>query len=331
MSTMATSTTGHGLPSIAGRTILITGGAGFIGSHIAERLHEENRLVLFDNFRRNSLEGLDVANHPNVTVVEGDILDTDQVGSAVHGVDTVIHLAAIAGVSSYYAMPLKTLQVNILGTVNVLESAVASGVKRFVYFSTSEVFGSHALHVSETDTLAIGPTTERRWVYATSKLAGENLVLRYGEAHDIDATCLRPFNVYGPRQTGEGAISNFCRAALTGEPLTVYGDGNAIRAWCYVDDLVDAVVCALAKPQSAGLSFNIGNPREVETTNGLARRLAAMIPNSRIRHEEIDRAEVAVRIPNVDLAREELGFRAVVGLDAGLDATLSWYRDELAT
>lgn len=309
------------------RTVLITGGAGFIGTHIAERLCEDHRLVLFDNYRRDSLTGLALTRHPNVTVRRGDVLDPASLRRAVKGADTVIHLAAIAGVSSYYSMPLRTLQVNILGTVNMLEAAVAAGVKQFIHFSTSEVYGSNALNVSEQDPHGIGPTSDKRWVYATSKLASENFVLRYGEEYRFRATCLRPFNVYGPRQTGEGAISNFCTAALGRKPLTVYGDGSAIRAWCYVSDMVDAVMRVLSRAESAGHSFNIGNPREAETTNGLARRVAALVPGATVRRRDLDRAEVAARIPRIEKARKLLGYEPRVDLDEGLRRTLDWYRE----
>jgi UDP-glucose 4-epimerase len=318
---------GQVIPSIAARRILITGGAGFIGTHLAERLCRDNDLVLFDNYRRDSLSGLAVASHPRVKVLRGDILEPASVATAVEGVDTILHLAAIAGVSSYYEMPLKTLQVNILGTVNLLEAAVKAGAKAFVHFSTSEVFGSMALNVTEEHPHGIGPTSDKRWVYATSKLAGENFTLRTGEQHGLHAVAVRPFNVYGPRQTGEGAISNFCRAALKGDPLTVYGDGSAIRAWCYVSDMVDAVLLALATPEASCQSFNIGNPREAETTNSLARRIAALIPGSTITRKEIQRSEVAVRVPCIDKARRILGFAPTVDLDEGLRRTIQWYRE----
>jgi UDP-glucose 4-epimerase len=310
----------------ADHTILITGGAGFIGSHLAERFAARNRLVLFDNFRRDSLAGLAVANHSQVRVMRGDILDPAAVAAALEGVDTVIHLAAIAGVSSYYEMPLRTLQVNILGTHGVLEAAVRAGVRRFVHFSTSEVFGSQALHVSEEDPHGIGPVSDKRWVYATSKLAGEHFTLRTGEAHGMHAVCLRPFNVYGPRQTGEGAIRNFCVNALAGRPLEIYGDGGAIRAWCFVSDMVDAVELCLTRPEAAGQSFNIGNPREAETTNGLARRIAALVPGATVTRKVVDRSEVAARVPRIDKARRLLGFEPRVDLETGLAQTLAWYR-----
>lgn len=314
---------------IANKKILITGGAGFIGTHLAQSLVGENELVLFDNYRRDSLTGLDLVGRDNVTVLKGDVLQPDDLAKAVDGVDIVLHLAAIAGVSSYYEIPLTVLKVNILGTVNLLDAAVAAGVKQFVHFSTSEVFGSDAMNVTEQDPHGIGPTSDKRWTYATSKLASENFVLRYGEEYGFHASCVRPFNVYGPRQTGEGAISNFCTAALKGDALTVYGDGNAIRAWCYVSDMVDGVLRVLNTPESAGHSFNIGNAREVETTNGLARRIAATVPGSTVVRKEIDRAEVAGRIPNIEKARKILRFDPQVDLEEGLAHTLAWYKETL--
>ena len=315
---------------ITNKKILITGGAGFIGTHLAQRLVDDNELVLFDNYRRDSLTGLPLADRDNVQVLKGDVMNPADLEKAVDGVDIVLHLAAIAGVSSYYKIPLTVLKVNILGTVNLLDAAVAAGVKQMVHFSTSEVFGSDAMNVTEQDPHGIGPTSDKRWTYATSKLASENFVLRYGEEHDFHTSCVRPFNIYGPRQTGEGAISNFCTAALKSEPLTVYGDGNAIRAWCYVTDMVEAVIRVLNTPESAGNSFNIGNAREVETTNGLARRIAGMIPGSTIVRKEIDRAEVAGRIPNITKAKEILGYEPQVDLEVGLANTLAWYRETLS-
>jgi len=306
--------------------ILITGGAGFIGTHLAERLCEARPVVLFDNLRRNSLDSVpDLRAHPRVEFLQGDVLDIRQVAEALQGVDTVLHLAAIAGVSSYYAQPLETLRVNLLGTVNVLEASVAAGVKRFVYLSTSEVFGPEALWVDERSPHRVGSVADRRWVYATSKLAGEQFVMRYGEAHGIGCTILRPFNVYGPRQTGEGAISNFCAAAVAGQPLTVYGDGAAIRAWCYVSDFVEAVAAALAIPAAIGQDFNIGNPREVETTLGLARHLVRLVPSATIQFKTIERAEVRARIPSIDKANRLLRYDPKVGLEEGLRQTLAWH------
>lgn len=312
-------------------TVFITGGAGFIGSHLAERLIAGgDRVVLADNFRRDSLsktEGL--REHPLVDVRQVDILDRPAVRTAMEGADAVVHLAAIAGVQSYYDESLRTLEVNILGTHSVLSAVADLGIARVVDFSTSEVFGPDALWVDEESGFRIGPVSDRRWVYATSKLAGEQFTLRFGEQYGFAATVLRPFNVYGPRQTGEGAISNFSTAAIGGTPLSVYGDGTPIRSWCYVDDMVDAVIAALNTPESAGETFNIGNPRETETTLGLARRIAALVPGSSIRFVSMDRAEVRSRVPDIDKARRILGFEPKVDLETGLSRTLDWFRTEV--
>lgn len=308
------------------KKVLITGGAGFIGTHLAERLSQSAEVTLLDSFRRDSLS---LAPHlkanPGVTVVPGDIKDADTIGGAFAGVDTVIHLAAIAGVSSYYAEPLITLQTNILGTVNVLEAAVQSGAGRFVYFSTSEVFGPDALWVKETDSFNIGSVMDARWVYAASKVAGENFAFRYAEKHGFECTVVRPFNVYGPRQVGEGAISNFCRAVVDGEPMKVYGDGSALRAWCFVSDVVDAVMAVLSSTSSSPRVYNIGNPRELVTTLALARRLAELNPGARLIVVPEGHSEVRSRAPVIDKARTELGFEPKVSLDDGLKLTLDWF------
>lgn len=310
------------------KKILITGGGGFIGTHLAERLSRDSQVVLFDNFRRDSLSFVpDLKTSPNVDLRVGDVLDSEAVEKSCRGAHTVIHLAAIAGVSSYYKMPLKTLQVNVLGTVNVLNEAIRAGVKRVIHFSTSEVFGPDALWVNEESPHGIGPVSDRRWVYATSKLAGEHFVLRFGEEHGFGATVIRPFNVYGPRQVGEGAISNFCRAAARGEPLVVYGEGTAIRAWCYISDLVEAVELVLGSPSAAGQVFNIGNPSEAETTLGLARRIARQAPGAEIVRKEVKRSEVRARIPDIGKARKLLGFSPRVDLDEGIEKTLAWFRE----
>jgi nucleoside-diphosphate-sugar epimerase len=308
---------------------VITGGAGFIGSHIAERLAGSADLVLFDSLRRNSLASTELATLPNVELVEGDIRDREAVLDVVRGADGVMHLAAIAGVSSYYNEPELTLRVNIEGTANVVDAVVATGVGRLLYLSTSEVHGPEAHDVDEESPCAIGPSSERRWVYATSKLAGEHLVLRGGETHGFAATVLRPFNIYGPRQTGEGAIRNFCLAATKGESLVVYGDGSAVRAWCYVDDFVDAVLLALGAPAAAGQVFNIGNPSATVDTNGLARLVASLVPSADVDSEDVPRAEVAYRTPVIAKARELLGFEPAVSLEEGLERTLEWTRSSM--
>jgi len=308
------------------RKILITGGAGFIGTHIAERLCDNNSVILFDNFRRDSLSHTKLSSHPNVRVLQGDILDPESLKAAVREADAVLHLAAVAGVSSYYAEPSKTLRVNMLGTANLLTAIASTAVRTLVYFSTSEVLGPSSLYVNEDAMHCLGPVSERRWVYATSKLAGEHLVLRHGEENGLHCTVLRPFNIYGPRQTGEGAISNFCSAVVQGQPLTVYGDGRAIRAWCYVTDMVEAVVKVLTTPSSAGQVFHIGNPYNIETTMGLARRIAQLAPGVVIQQGRVEHVDVLARAPDIKKAQQILGYEPQVSLDEGLRLTLGWFQ-----
>jgi nucleoside-diphosphate-sugar epimerase len=312
------------------RKMLITGGAGFIGTHLAERFCNKWDVVLLDSFRRDSLRLVpQLRDHPSIRIVNADILNAGKMVSAFDGVDVVIHAAAIAGVSSYYEAPLRTLQVNILGTVNVLEAAVRARVKRFVQFSTSEIFGPHALWVKEDSPAVIGSVADRRWVYATSKLAGEHFAMRTAEECGFECTVVRPFNIYGPRQLGEGAISNFCRAAATGRRLMVQGDGSAIRAWCYIDDFVDAVDRILALDKAAGKVFNIGNMTEVESTIGLARRVTALAPGTGICMVPEVKAEVRARIPDTALARDTLGFQPRITLDEGLRRTFGWFSENI--
>jgi nucleoside-diphosphate-sugar epimerase len=310
-------------------TYVITGGAGFIGSHLAERLANHADIVLLDNLRRNSIQFTSLTSQHRVSLVEGDIRDRSFVSRVIQNVDAVFHLAAIAGVSSYYTEPEKTLRVNIEGTIAVVDAVVAAKVPKLVYASTSEVHGPNAHDVDEESPCAIGPSSDRRWVYATSKLAGEHLVLRGGESHGFAATVLRPFNVYGPRQTGEGAIRNFCVAAINGTPLEVYGDGSAVRAWCYVDDFVTAALSVIGTPAAAGQIFNIGNPNAVADTNGLAQMIVSLVPGATVKHSGVSRAEVVYRTPIIEKARNILGFEPHVSLEEGLKRTIEWTRSQL--
>ena len=310
-------------------TYVITGGAGFIGSHLAERLASEADLVLLDNLRRDSMRFTNLASRKGVSFVEGDIRDRPFVSRLVRDVDAVFHLAAIAGVSSYYAEPETTLRVNIEGTAAVVDAVVAAKVPKLVYASTSEVHGPNAHDVDEESPCAIGPPSDRRWVYATSKLASEHLVLRGGESHGFAATVLRPFNIYGPRQTGEGAVRNFCVAAVNGTPLEVYGDGSAVRAWCYVDDFVTAALSAIGTPAASGQVFNIGNPNATIDTNGLAEMIVSLVPGTKVKHSRVNRAEIIYRTPIIEKARKILAFEPYVGLEEGLKRTIKWTRSQL--
>ncbi|HZV05795.1 MAG TPA: NAD(P)-dependent oxidoreductase [Gemmataceae bacterium] len=307
--------------------LLITGGGGFCGSHLAEHFASTWKVRLFDSFLRDSLKyAPGLRSNPNVEVLRGDILDRDAVRNALDGCSTVFHCAAIAGVSSYYEKSVETLRVNILGTFNLLDAMVERDVKRVVYFSTSEIYGPNARNVRETDAPTSGPVSQRRWVYSVSKLSGEHTMLRYGETYGIGVTVIRPFNVYGPRQIGEGAVSNFCRCLTVGKPLEIYGDGGDVRAWCHVQDLTSAMALIVDNPDANGRVFNIGNPDASVTTAELADRLVAINGSGSITKVPSEHSPIRLRSPDISLARSVLSFQPRVGLEEGLRNTLNWFK-----
>ncbi len=314
-----------------GKHIVITGGAGFIGSTLASRLANDNRITLFDNLARNTIQHTGGAQHPNVSLVQGDILDPAAVKSAFTGADIVVHAAAIAGIDTVIKSPVKTMEVNMIGTANVLRAAQEAGVKdRVIEFSTSEVFGSMAYRVTEENQAVAGSAGEARWVYAVSKLAGEHLAHAYFREHGMPVVTLRPFNIYGPGQTGEGAIQIFIRKALRNEPISIYGDGSQIRAWCFVDDMVDALMLALERPEAIGESFNVGNARAVTTIFGLAEAVCRVLGSrSEIVFKPPLSADIELRIPETRKAAELLGFKAKVDLEEGIRRTADWYRSNV--
>ncbi len=316
---------------IQNKTIFITGGAGFIGSAIIERLVESNRIIVYDNLARNALKDRSCFGHPNLTLVQGDVLDFTALREAMQGADIIVHCAAIAGIDTVIKSPVSTMRVNMIGSANVLEAAAQlPHCERVVCFSTSEVFGQQAFRSDESDNTVIGKVGEARWTYAVSKLAEEHLAIAYYQEKRLPTTVLRPFNVYGPGQVGEGAIHTFVRRALRNEPLEIHGDGTQIRAWCYVDDMVNGVLTAMVHPKAVGESFNIGNQRAVTTIYGLANTIVRVLDSqSPIVFTRKDYADVELRIPSVRKAREILGFEAQVDLEEGILRTAEYYRRHL--
>jgi nucleoside-diphosphate-sugar epimerase len=313
---------------VEGAHILLTGGAGFIGSHLVERLAKKNRIRILDTFRRDALRPAGLDQLPGVELMEGDVMDPASVKKAMDGIDHVVHLASIAGVDTVMKMPALTMRISLLGTANVLDAALETGrCKRFIDFSTSEVFGRYAYHVTEFDATTLGAVGEARWTYAVAKLATEHLALTYHKQYGFPACSVRPFNIYGPRQVGEGAVHHFIVRALRGEPLQVHNDGAQIRAWCYVDDIVDAVERVLSDEKAIGHAFNIGNPRSTVTIYNLAREIVRLSSSgSRIESVKWDHPDVELRVPAVGKAKELLGWSAKVDLEEGLLRTIYWYR-----
>lgn len=316
---------------ITDKTIFITGGAGFIGSALIGRLVEKNRIVVYDNLSRNSLKNKSYRDHPNLKVIEGDVLDFESLEAAMQGVNIVVHCAAVAGIDTVIKSPVTTMRVNMVGSANVLEAASKlSNLERVVCFSTSEIFGQHAFRSTETDMAVTGKVGEARWTYAVSKLAEEHLAIAYHKETALPTTVVRPFNVYGPGQVGEGAMRAFIQRAIRNETIEIHGDGTQIRAWCYVDDMVDGVLLAMSHPNAIGESFNIGNQRAVTTIYGLVNTVLRVLESkSSLNFSWKDYADVELRIPAVQKARELLGFEAQVDLEEGIRRTAAYYRDQL--
>lgn len=312
---------------LTGRRIVITGGAGFIACTLASKLAEHNEVVLFDNMRRRNVLLTGLLDKPNVTLSEGDVLDAQALTEVIDGASHVVHMAAVVGVRGVVASPVTTMRVNILGTFNALEAANLVGVERFVGFSTSEVFGTHAEMVGETPLSPTLDLDERRWTYAMGKLTGEFAAKSYWHEFGLPIVSIRPFNVYGPWRVGQGAVNEIMERALRGDDVVVHGDGTQIRAWCYVDDLVEGVLLAMEKKEAIGKSFNIGNPRSTSTIFNTAEQIVSLCGSpSKIVFAPLGIVDVEVRIPDITSSRTLLGYEPKVDLEEGLSRTIEWYR-----
>ncbi len=316
---------------IINKTVFITGGAGFIANAIIGKLiPNQNNIIVYDNFHRDTLSESEYAGHPSLKIIRGDVLDYDLLCESMVDADIVVHAAAIAGIDTVIRDPIRTMRVNMIGTANVLEAAHVNNISdRVIDFSTSEVFGSMAFKSSETDSTVSGSAGEARWTYAVSKLAGEHLAKAYNTSYGLPTVTVRPFNVYGPGQTGEGAIQIFITRALKDEDIYIYGDGSQIRAWCYVDDFVECLMLCIEDKKAIGESFNIGNARAITTILGLAQTVCRVLESkSKIIFKPPLSADVELRFPSVDKSYDILGFKAKIDLEDGIARTAEWFKEQ---
>jgi len=317
--------------SLKRKRVCITGGAGFIGSHLAERLLDDNEVVVYDNLHRNAIQFAHLDNHPNLTFIKGDVMDADATRRAIDGCHIVIHCAAIAGVYSVDRNAVTTMEVNMLGTNQVVRAALAARVERFVEFSTSEVYGPFIHKGKEDDLTTIGPVGENRWVYAASKLASEHLSFAHYKEDGLPLVIVRPFNVYGPRQVGDGAIRGMILQALQNAEITLYNDGTQIRAWCYIDDFVDGILRCTEVPEAIGHAFNVGNPQGTVTNFELANMIIRLTNSkSGVVFKPHPGPEVDLRVPSIEKAQTMLGYKPTTSLETGIRQTIPWYQEHMA-
>ncbi len=312
--------------------LLITGGAGFIGSHLADRrLVKGDRVVVLDDFNDfydPAVKRGNVAAHAgdgNYRLVEGDIRDGGLLRRLFEeeSFDAVLHLAARAGVRPSLTRPVLYEEVNVVGTLRLLEAAIARGKPRFLFASSSSVYGINSrLPFSEEDPIArpISP-------YAATKRAAELHVFTFHHLHGLEAVCLRFFTVYGPRQRPEMAIARFIRCLEEGRPVPFYGDGGSRRDYTYIDDILDGIEAALSVPLSFEI-INLGGAHPV-TLADLVRALEAATGRTAILDRQPDQpGDVPVTYAAVEKAERLLGFRARVPLEEGLRRSVEWYRNE---
>jgi UDP-glucose 4-epimerase len=318
--------------------ILVTGGAGFIGSHLVDRLLADGASVtVLDNFSTGHEANLNTQ-ASLLRLVRGTVTDETLVDQLVADHPLVFHLAAAVGVAHIMSDPVGCLRTNVRGTENVLAAAHRYG-SRVVLASTSEIYGRSAeVPFKETADRVLGPTWIHRWSYSTSKAVDEHLAFAYAE-QGLRVSIVRYFNSYGPRldERGYGSvIARFVTQALSGEPITVHGDGRQTRCFTYVTDTVEGTVLAARRKEALGSVFNIGSVEEV-TICDLAERIRRMLGSaSQVTLVPYEGAypkgfqDTPRRIPDLSQARDVLGYSPTVTLDEGLALTLAWCRTHYA-
>src|SRR5262245_39268588 len=318
---------------------LLTGGAGFVGSHLADALLDRGHHVLvIDDLSTGSMDNIaHLKGRPGFEYVINTVMNEPLMATLVEQSDMVFHLAAAVGVKLIVEAPVRTIETNVHGTEIVLEQA-SKHRKLVVIFSTSEVYGkSTAVPFNEDADLVMGPTPKHRWAYACSKALDEFLALAFYRERGLPTIIVRLFNTVGPRQTGRYGmvIPTFVRQALTGAPITVYGDGRQRRSFTYVGDVVDGLIRLAAEPRAVGQVFNIGHTQET-TIGELASRVRkitgssseiVLVPYDEAYQEGFE--DMPRRVPDLTKISQLVGYRPTIDLDGILERVVAHMRTTL--
>jgi UDP-glucose 4-epimerase len=316
--------------------VLITGGAGFVGSHLSEAFLERgDEVFILDNLSTGSIDNVvHLKENPRFHYTIDTVTNEPVLAELIDRCDLVVHLAAAVGVKLIVEQPVHTIETNVHGTEVVLKHA--NKKKKLVLIaSTSEVYGkSTDVPFREDADLVLGPTTKHRWAYACSKMIDEFLALAYWKERKLPVIVVRLFNTVGPRQTGQYGmvIPNFVRQALAGQPITVFGDGSQSRSFTYVGDVVKAMVTLIDEPRAVGQVFNIGNGNEI-TIGALAAKVKKMTSSSSeivtIPYEKAYEAgfeDMPRRVPDITRIKALVGYEPTVELDETLTRVIEYFR-----
>jgi len=316
--------------------ILVTGGAGFIGSHLVEALLKKGEEAwVIDNLSTGKLENLEeIVKHPRFHLVVGTIMSEKVMEELIEKVDQIYHLAAAVGVRLIMDKPIETIETNVRGTEIVLKSANKYKCK-ILLASTSEIYGNHVEHtLSEDDNRILGSVRKRRWAYASSKTVDEFLTLAYHLEKKLPVVIARIFNTVGPRQTGQYGmvIPNFVQAALLGKPIQVYGDGTQSRSFNHVKDTVSALIGLMNEPRAEGDVFNVGNGEEIAIAD-LAKRIKKMTGSSSpiafVPYEEAYGSgfeDMQRRTPNISKIQSLIGYTPSRNLEETLQSVIDYFK-----
>ncbi|MEM7010353.1 MAG: UDP-glucuronic acid decarboxylase family protein [Verrucomicrobiota bacterium] len=307
-------------------TVLVTGGAGFLGSHLVDRLIDQgHEVICLDNFFTG--RKANVAHHfanPNFELMRHDVIDPFKVE-----VDRIFHLACPASPVFYQQNPIKTIKTSVMGSINCLGLAKRVGARTFLA-STSEIYGDPEVHPQpESYRGCVNPIGPRA-CYDEGKRCAETLFFDYHRQNGVDIRVVRIFNTYGPRMLANDGrvVSNFIVQALRGEDLTVYGDGSQTRSFCYVSDLISGFLRLMAAEDLTG-PINIGNPGEFTMLQLADMVLERVGGRSKIVHQQLPVDDPRQRQPNITVAREKLQWKPKVELSEGLDLTIEYFRKEI--